>query len=122
MYEEADIIVVGGGPAGTAATSAARCGMKVLLLEHSGQLSGMGTLANVCVFMGIVNVTGFYCELISEVLTDCLPDTHEASIYPQYSPFVLRHYLNGKLEREHVAVKALHKRLTEQGVLFFRHS
>lgn len=105
VYEEADIIVVGGGPAGTAAAvSAARCGMKVLLLEHSGQLGGMGTLANVSVFMGIGNVTGFYRELISEVLPDCLPDTHEASIYPQYSPFVLRHYLNGKLEREGVKV------------------
>lgn len=105
VYDEADVIVVGGGPAGTAAAiGAARCGQSVLLLEHSGQLGDMGTLANVSVFMGIGNVTGFYRELISEVLPSCLPDSHQASIYPQYSPFVLRHYLNGKLEREGVKV------------------
>lgn len=39
-----DVIVVGGGPAGcTAAISAAREGGKVLLIEATGQLGGMGT-------------------------------------------------------------------------------
>ncbi len=41
-----DVIVAGGGPAGTAAAiSAARQGMKVLLLEATGCLGGMGTSA-----------------------------------------------------------------------------
>ncbi|MBW4079844.1 FAD-dependent oxidoreductase [Paenibacillus sp. S150] len=38
VYDEADVAVTGGGPAGTAAAiSAARCGQKVILLEQSGQ-------------------------------------------------------------------------------------
>ncbi|MFD0697673.1 FAD-dependent oxidoreductase [Paenibacillus sp. GCM10027628] len=54
VYEKADILVVGGGPAGVAAAiAAARCGKKVTLLEQSGQLGGMGTLGNVSVFMGV---------------------------------------------------------------------
>lgn len=105
IYDEADIVVVGGGPAGTAAAiSGARCGKKVVLLEHSGQLGGMGTLGNVSVFMGVGNVTGIYREMVSEVLPDYLPQSHEGSIWPQYSPFELRHYLNTKLEREGVKV------------------
>jgi hypothetical protein len=41
-----DVIVVGGGPAGcTAATAAAREGAKTLLIEASGSLGGMGTSA-----------------------------------------------------------------------------
>jgi hypothetical protein len=40
-----DVIVAGGGPAGcTAATAAARKGAKVLLLERTGALGGMGTM------------------------------------------------------------------------------
>lgn len=43
-----DVIVVGGGPGGcTAAISAAREGAKVLMIEDSGQLGGMGTIGMV---------------------------------------------------------------------------
>ena len=39
-----DVIVVGGGPAGcAAATAAAREGAKVLIIESTGALGGMGT-------------------------------------------------------------------------------
>ena len=106
LYDRADILVVGGGPAGVAAAiGAARCGKSVILLEHSGQLGGMGTLGNVSVFMGIGNVTGIYREIVSEMLPSVpLPENHQGSIWPQYSPFRLRHYLNEKLEREGVQV------------------
>jgi len=105
VYAAADMIVAGGGPAGTAAAiSAARCGKRVILLEKSGQLGGMGTLGNVSVFMPIGNVTGIYRELIAEMLAEYLPDQHDTSIAPQYSPFLLRHYLNEKMRKEGVDV------------------
>jgi hypothetical protein len=104
-YASADVIVIGGGPAGTAAAiSAARRGKKVILLEKSAQLGGMGTLGNVSIFMPIGNVTGIYRELISEVLAEYLPEQHDVSIAPQYSPFILRQYLNEKMKKEGVQV------------------
>jgi hypothetical protein len=106
VFATAEVVVIGGGPAGTAAAiSAARCGRKTILLEHSGQLGGMGTLGNVSVFMSVGNVTGIYREFISEFLPAALPESHHQSAFmPQYSPFELRHYLNQKLEREGVEV------------------
>lgn len=104
-YASADVVVIGGGPAGTAAAiSAARRGKQVILLEKSAQLGGMGTLGNVSIFMPIGNVTGIYRELIAEVLADYLPEQHDTSIAPQYSPFILRHYLNEKMKKEGVRV------------------
>lgn len=44
VYDEADVIVVGGGPAGhSAAVAAARNGAKVILLERYGCLGGMAS-------------------------------------------------------------------------------
>lgn len=49
--EPYDLIIAGGGPAGTAAAIAAgRLGAKVLLLEATGCLGGMGTSGLVCAF------------------------------------------------------------------------
>lgn len=49
--EEYDLIVAGGGPAGIgAAVSAARNGVKVLLIERTGYLGGMATNASVPAF------------------------------------------------------------------------
>ncbi|WP_044480184.1 FAD-dependent oxidoreductase [Paenibacillus antibioticophila] len=105
VYDQAEVVVIGGGPAGTAAAiSAARSGKKTIVLEHSAQLGGMGTLANVSIFMGVGNVTGIYREIISEFLPAALPESHHQSIWPEYSPFEMRHYLNNKLEKEGVRV------------------
>ena len=50
----ADIVVIGGGSAGLcAAISAARAGAKVILIERSDRLGGMGTLAKVHTFCGL---------------------------------------------------------------------
>ncbi|RAP76119.1 FAD-dependent oxidoreductase [Paenibacillus montanisoli] len=104
-YLHADVVVIGGGPAGAAAAiSAARCGKKVALLEKSAQLGGMGTLANVSIFMPVGNVTGIYREIISEMLAEYLPADHDQSIAPQYSPFLLRQYFNEKMKKENVQV------------------
>ena len=87
-HTKADVVVIGGGPAGTAAAiGAARRGKQVILLEKSAQLGGMGTLANVSVFMPVGNVTGIYREIVKEMLADYLPAGHDESIAPQYSPF-----------------------------------
>lgn len=49
-----DVIVVGGGPAGSAAAvAAAREGAKTLLIERAGALGGMGTLGLVPGFVDI---------------------------------------------------------------------
>lgn len=54
MNERTDIAVIGGGSAGIcAAVAAAREGAKVILLERSDRLGGMGTLAMVHTFCGL---------------------------------------------------------------------
>jgi len=105
VYASADVVVIGGGPAGTAAAIAAsRCGKKVILAERSGQLGGMGTLGNVSVFMGVGNITGIYKEIVSEFIPETLTGCDPHAYGPQFNPFLLRHYLNRKLEQEKVDV------------------
>lgn len=54
VYGEFDVVVIGGGPAGLAAsTCAARHGAKVLLVERYGFLGGMGTAGGVTNFAGL---------------------------------------------------------------------
>ncbi len=53
LNDQYDVIVVGGGPSGcAAATAAAREGAKTLLIERCGALGGMGTLGLVPWFCG----------------------------------------------------------------------
>src|SRR5271165_956903 len=68
--EEYDVLVAGGGPAGSAAAiCAARLGAKVLLAEATGCLGGMGTSGLVSTFGPISDgkrmlVGGFVKELV----------------------------------------------------------
>ena len=52
IYGEYDVAVLGGGPSGVcAAVSAARNGLRVLLIEASPSLGGMATIGQVGPFM-----------------------------------------------------------------------
>ncbi len=54
LLAEADVLVVGGGPAGIAAAAcAARHGARTLLIERYGFLGGMGTAGGVTNFAGL---------------------------------------------------------------------
>lgn len=54
--DEYDVIVAGGGPAGSAAaTTAAERGARTLLIEMTGSLGGLGTTGLVTIFWGITD-------------------------------------------------------------------
>ncbi|MDL2229982.1 FAD-dependent oxidoreductase [Treponema sp. OttesenSCG-928-L16] len=73
LLGEWDVVVAGGGPAGTAAAiSAARSGAKVLLLERYGILGGMLSSGHVCPLLGMTAPNAFIEELI-----DLLQGPHE---------------------------------------------
>lgn len=73
VEEQFDLVVAGGGPAGaTAAICAARLGLKVLLVEQTGCMGGMGTSGLVCAFDPMANgqmnlVGGFMREVVEEL-------------------------------------------------------
>src|SRR5665647_384777 len=69
-----DVVVLGGGPAGLAAASAAgRHGSRVLLVERYGFLGGMGTAAGVTNFCGLhANVHGHIKQVVHGVADDLL--------------------------------------------------
>ncbi len=74
VFGEYDVLVLGGGPAGIAAsTAAARRGLKTLLAEHYGFLGGMGTAAGVTNFCGLyANVHGEMKRVVHGIASDLL--------------------------------------------------
>src|SRR5215212_6715426 len=92
--ESYDILVAGGGPAGTAAAvCAARLGAKVLLVEANGCLGGMGTSGLVSTFGPVSDgkrmlVGGFMKELIESM--------HQQG---HLGPHVVPEYLYSQLKR-----------------------
>jgi flavin-dependent dehydrogenase len=78
-----DLVVCGGGPAGTAAAvCAARLGAKVLLAEATGCLGGMGTSGLVTAFDPMANgeqllVGGFMKEVVSTLYRRGFLGPHE---------------------------------------------
>src|SRR6186713_95892 len=71
---EYDVVVLGGGPAGiAAATAAAMHDRKVLLVERYGFLGGMGTAAGVTNFCGLhANVHGDIRQVVHGVADELL--------------------------------------------------
>lgn len=74
VYGTFDVVVLGGGPAGiTAATAAARGGASTLLIERYGFLGGMGTAAGVTNFCGLfANRFGTIEQVVHGITDDLL--------------------------------------------------
>jgi len=71
--KRADVLVIGGGPAGIcAAVSASRLGMKVVLVERYGAVGGNLTLGNVSPILGRTSEGTMYYEII-----DMLSENHK---------------------------------------------
>lgn len=79
LFGEFDVVVLGGGPAGmTAASAAARGGARTLLVEAYGFLGGMGTAAGVTNFCGLhANVRGSIRQVVHGLADDLLQRMRE---------------------------------------------
>lgn len=74
VFGEYDVVVVGGGPAGIAASvSAAKHGAKTLLIERYGFLGGMGTAGGVTNFAGLYGLRqGEMTQVVHGVVDELL--------------------------------------------------
>lgn len=81
VLDEADVIVVGGGCAGTsAAIAAARCGAKTILVERYGFLGGLVTGGQVIMVPNLDNGRGVYCGGILQEWMDRLSSKYRDSV------------------------------------------
>jgi hypothetical protein len=111
-----DVVVAGGGPAGAAAAvSAARLGAKVLLVESTGCLGGMGTSGLVTAFDPMANgVQG----LVGGFMREVVEDLHERKFLgPEVTPeYWLKRYLTWTPFNVEGYKLVLDEKMTEAGV------
>lgn len=99
VLEPYDVIVCGGGPSGvSAAVSAARAGSRVLLVEATGQLGGVGTSAGVTSLLGGWTrdskrqcIGGIFSEVSRELARRGAAVLPEAIPNEMYQPFGWSH-------------------------------
>lgn len=100
---KADVVVVGGGPAGIAsAIASARHGAKTVLIERLGTVGGMGTVGLVGPFMSSFGVdgterliTGIYQEIIDRMVSiDGAVDPGQVPAGTDYVSFIVRAHHN----------------------------
>lgn len=95
VLDRYDVVVCGGGPAGTAAALAARRGgLKVLVVEGQGQLGGTGVSGMVSEWLGGDN-GGIYHELATEAIERGIARMSEWG--PAFDPFAMAAYLDEKV-------------------------
>ena len=128
LHSEWDVIVCGAGPSGlAAAVTAARLGMRVMLLERYGSVGGCLTLGNVSTIMGSVAPgtirdemakllhsadasTGIDCDEAKGVLIEWL--AQEQVTFRLQTPVVDALMQNGTIQGVYV--------LTQQGIALMR--
>ena len=93
VYEETDVLVVGGGPAGCAAAMAARrLGAKVTLVERYSHLGGLSTgglviwIDRMSDWEGRQVITGFASEILDRLPADAIAGAPQPSSGARASP------------------------------------
>lgn len=129
-WEGYDVVVCGGGPSGIpAALAARRAGLKVLLIEATGQLGGVGTSAGVSHLLGgrtpdnrRACVAGIFREITEELFRRGEAVDPRTIPDEKYSPFGWKKFLAAGVPFNPIAmVGLLDEKMLEAGVdvLFF---
>jgi len=116
VVSDVDVVVVGGGTAGTvAAIQAGRAGAKTLLLERSGQLGGMTTVGGVC-YPGLFDAWGK--QIIAGIGWELVKESVEldGGKLPNFSRVPARHFQNQVVVNQHVYSILAEEKCVQAGV------
>jgi hypothetical protein len=116
LTTDVDVVVVGGGTAGTiAAIQAARAGAKTLLVERGGQLGGMTTVGGVC-FPGLFDAWGK--QIISGIGWELTRESVEldGGTLPNFAKVPRAHWHNQVIVNQHVYSLLAEEKCAQAGV------